>query len=887
MATENNKDNMPQISPFAKLFDADAQKDKQLQKIRDRIYYFAWSRDRRDEAKLDWVLSENGVNRNVHLKWIADASSGSNRNHIDGLPCWLHLVNRQISADFIRFVYSVNDLDILVDLKADHTEPNQARLDTVVNLLQNANFQRYTRSARVRIHFPDKYPFQNLPVFNQHALDNIAVALDGFQQLARLSVRVVPMQGPEVYELRLATFPFYPMSMTNWSIRMLNSTTYNWDVVGGEQIHHLNLAWDLFQESGSLTVTVHPPDSAEKPSSAEKPNSHIDQAPKAKGAVGVPKKPAVSQKKNGSQKRKGRKLKALSTVIAPSTSKTASEVPPEDPSLQSTSTSLNPSKDHRSISVSGRDLGSEAGLSHTKLPITGMPSKSAGEPPARNSFETAQQSSPPASSTKLETTSGVKQNPTSEINDEAVENDNTAEQHPCHANPIDTATEELVNLNLESPHETSRSSSAPSSVTLGRDQSDDEAAIHDTVDGTPQVETTMRGAGVDSEQPVQKKRRNRKKGKKPQSTNTAAIPSNDDSDQQLPLKLEDNVSTVFISTFDAQRIFPMSNISDGIVFNGQRDFPLAEIVELERFNEDERFFRYRRENGRGGIIQRNSDLDRVLRQKERIAAQETQRQAEKMIAKGKRKTKKVKEVMIRRKGPSDGLRRRVEDTKQLAGGRQESDLRKRFSEITGERPEKEATASEASSSEDSDSSDEGASSPEGHWSSPEQARYTQRESPIHHEHIDTSSVSHRRQPSGSCHAVGFGLPGSTQVFMFPKEDNTCEDGSQVEHEEFEERGHADIGYIDKPASFGAHNHNQRTVLGVVGHPESRSDRGLSGTAAINFASANQRHLKDHQMEDQHLAEELEDSGDCASVISQYGDEGPPSISDAESQDPAA
>lgn len=778
---------MPQKSPFAKLFDADAQDDKILQKIRDRIYYFAWSRDRRDEAKLDWVLSENGVNRNVHLKWIAEASSRSNRNHIDG--CWLHLVNRQISADFIRFIYTVNDLDILVDLKAHRTEPNEAKLDTVVNLLQNANFQRYTRSARVRIHFPDKYPFQNLPVINQHALDNIAMALDGFQQLTRLSVRVVPMQGPEVYELRLATFPFYPMSMTNWSIRMLNSMTYNWDVVGGEQLHHLNLAWDSFQETGSLTATVNPPDGAERPT------SHIDQVPGDNGTVGLPKKLVVTQKKNGSQKRKGRKLKALSVVTVPSASKTVSEVPSDDPSLRSSSTSLDLSKDHRSILASGHGSGSGAELSHTRLPITAMPSPSVGEPPdpvppAHSSFGTAQQSSPPASSAKLEATPGVKQNLASEISDEVVETDSTAAQNRRHANPIDTAPEERVDL--ETLQETPPSSSAPSSVTLGRDQSEDEAEIQNAVDETPQVETTMRGAGVDSEKPLQKKRRNRKKGKKTKSTDTAAIPSNDEIGKQLPVELEDDGSTIFISTVDPQRIFPISKGLDGILFNGQRDFPLAEIVELERWTVDEQFLLYKRENGRRGIIQRNSDLDRVLRQKERMAARETQRQEEKLIAQGKRKSKKVKEVMIRRKGNSNGLRRSVEDTKQLAGGREGSDLRKRFNEITGERLEKETNASQASSSEDFDSSDEDASSPEGQWSSPEQARYPQRESLIHQEHLDT-----------------------------------------------------------------------------------------------NFVSAHQKHHQNCQMDEQHLVEELEDSGDCASVISQYGDEGPQSISDDEGPNPAA
>lgn len=758
---------MPQKSSFAKLFSSDAQDDRQLQKIRNRIYYFAWSRDRRDEAKLDWVVSENGVNRNVSQRWI-EGSPRSRRDHIDLLPCWLLLANKQISADFIRFIYSVNDLDILVDLKADHTKSNQDKLDKIVTLLQNANFQSFTRSARVRIHFPDKYPLQDLPVFNQYALDNIAVALDGFQQLTHLSVRIVPMQGPEVYELRLATFPFYPMSMTNWSIRMLNSNTFNWDFVGGEQLHHLNLAWDLFQETGSLTATVPAPDDAERSI------TRTDQASGAKDVVDVPKKVAVSQKKNGSQKRKGRKLKALTTTTA---SNTVMEVPSNASSLRSSSPSLDHSKHHRSVSVSvsGQDSSSEPFQS--ALPTTGIPHNSAREPADlaptdHNAAGAACQISTSASSTKLENTSDMKHISGSEINDGAEKADN-AEQRPGLASPINTVPEE--NMNLEDQQEASPPSSAPSSVTLGRDQSEDEAAI-DTIEGTPQVETTMRGAGVNSDEPVKKKRRNRKKGKKTQLTDTAAIPSNDNSDQQIPAESEDNGRTFFLRTSDAQGFFSWCKNWETLLVDSKRTFPLGEIVELTR-TENERVLEYKRANGMSGFLARSSDLDRLLRQKERMAAQETERQAEKMRVKGKRKIKKVKEVLIRRKGSSNGLRRQVvEDKKQPTSGKQESDLRKRLKEITAQHHEEEAPVA-SDISEGDGSSDEDNLSQGDEWSSPERADYPPRHSQIHHQ--------------------------------------------------------------------------------------------------------------DHQIDEQHLVEELGDSDDGASVISHYGDEGPQSVSDDESENPNA
>lgn len=840
---------MAQSSPFAKLFDPNAQKDQNLQEIRDRIYYFAWSRDRRDEAKLDWVVSEYGVNRNVPQRWIDEAPSGMKRDRIDALPCWLHLVNKQISADFTRFIYSVNDLDILVDLKGDNTKPNEAKLDKIADRLQNANFQRYTRSARVRVHFPDKYPFQKLPAFNQLALDNIAIALDEFQQLKRLSVRVVPMQGPEKYELRLATFPFYPMSMTNWSIRILNSSTYNWDVVGGEQLHHLNLAWELFEETGSLNVSVHAPDDTEKQA------TQVDQVSGAKGVLGASKKLVVDQKKNGSQKRKNRKLKAHSAVKAPSALKTTSEVPSDDPSLRSSTPSLDPSKGLPSMPVLCPDSGSGAEPSQTTVLISGAPDP---VPAGHDAAQNAPQSSPTAA-IKARAASGVKQDSASEIRCESVEADSSAGQRICPEDSIATAPEERVSL--EKSREISPSSSAPSSVTLGRDQSEDENAILNKVEDTSLVETTMRGAGADNEKPVQKKRRNRKKSKKTKLTEMAGIPSNDDSGQQTPLEADDNGGPIFISAMDAQGIIQMDDNLDGIILNGQRGFPLAEIIELIRFAGDERLLRYKRANGRRGVIWASPDVERLLRQKERVAAQETERKAENMRTKEKRKTKKAKEVMIRRKGASDGLRRRVEDTKQLAGGKQGSELRKRFSEITGDCHKTEGFVSH-NSSEDFYSSDDGTSSLEDDQTPPEQAEDPQRDPSIQHESVDASYASSGRRPSSSTPSPRIRITLPARVFMFPVEDDPGEGGVQVEHQDFDEPGRAGIGYNSKPASSKSHDQDQRTMAGFAGH-------------------------QDQQMDGQTLVEELEDSDDCASLAPSYGDEGPPSISDDESQSHAA
>ncbi|KAG8158744.1 hypothetical protein KVR01_011187 [Diaporthe batatas] len=749
MAPKKNKKNKPNKSPFEKLFSSDVRADKGLQEIRDNIYSFAWSRARRDEAKLDWALSENGVDRNVLVKRPTKALSGPTGDHIDALPCWL-LVNKRISADFLRFIYSVNQVDILVDLKATDTELNRAKLDKIVHLLQNANFQLYTKSARVRIHFPDKYPFQDLPKFNQHALDNIACALDEFQNLESLCVRVVPMQGPEDYELRLAAFPFYPMSMTNWSICMLNSTTFEWEPVLGEQLNQLDLAWTLFQDNGSLTAPVHAPIVAEKPA------IHNDQTPSAKGTDDAQKNNEGYQKKtkNGSQKKKGRKKGAASISTDPPASKTTSEVPSADLSLRPKSPFLDPPTGVGSSSLPVHNTSSGTKSSPIKSSITEMHCSSAGESastasPAYDAVEPARPRAPSSSSTKPESTSAAEHKTRREMSDEVTDNKKTVEECPVPASVTETAPRESVTQ--LGPQNASPTSSAASSVTLGRDQSDHENEVHDTFETSSHGGTTLRGAGPESEKPARKKRKNRKKGQKTQVSDTAATSvsladSNDESEQQNSADIDGGCHAVFFSAESTNLILAEKGALeeqgwDGMFRHGHRPFPLSEIAELKPLDGHTRLLQYKRTNGNKGILEAGPDLDRLMRQKERLAARETERQAEKMRAKGKRKNKKVKEVMIRRKEPSDGLRRRFEDTKQRAASNQGSDLRKRFKEITAEGFEDAVPEAQGIGLEQTDSSD---FSSDDTPSSPEQAHRL----PLRQPRFGTSHDSYRNCPMG-------------------------------------------------------------------------------------------------------------------------------------------
>lgn len=293
-------------SPLLKLFGPNpvvngAEVD--LRKIRDLIYSHAWSRERRDDQKLDFVVSQWGVNRNVPERFIPDTPySTSAFQHPENLRCNLHLVNKEISSDFCRFIYSVNDLEIDIDLKPDHTQQAEVELQKIAALLQSQNFLKYTQSVRVRVHFPSKYPINHLPAFNQRALENIVCALDQFEQLQYIVIRVVPSHEQALdYELRLVAFPFYLMRMTRWSLRVLNFTTYKWDLIGNQQVSALDKAWELYQETGSLSA-------AKVDCAAIKTRVAKD------GALSITNSTAFFNM-NGSQKRKQRKRKAADTVF--------------------------------------------------------------------------------------------------------------------------------------------------------------------------------------------------------------------------------------------------------------------------------------------------------------------------------------------------------------------------------------------------------------------------------------------------------------------------------------------------------------------------------------------------------------------------------------------
>lgn len=275
-----------------------------LRKIRDLIYSYAWSRERRDDQKLDFVVSQWGVNRNVPERFFPDTPYGTSAfQNPEKLRCNLHLVNREISADFRRFVYSANDLEIDINLKPNPTTQAETELQKVVDLLQNPNFLKYTQIVRVRIHFPSKYPTNDLPWFNHRVLDNIARTLDEFRQLRYLTVRVVPAQEQSLdYELRSVAFPFYTMRMTRWSIRVYNPITRKWDLVEGEQVQALDQAWELYQKTGSLSIV-------KRDGLTVKTTSSKDNSPCPVTNL------AGTSNMNGSQKRKHRKRKTAHTVL--------------------------------------------------------------------------------------------------------------------------------------------------------------------------------------------------------------------------------------------------------------------------------------------------------------------------------------------------------------------------------------------------------------------------------------------------------------------------------------------------------------------------------------------------------------------------------------------
>lgn len=256
-----------------KLFGADPTdplgNTRPLREIRDKIYSHAWSRERRDVGKHDWVVTQWGFNRNVPERYVPETPyATAPYQRLEELPCNLHLANKTISSDFLRYIYTQNSLEVDIDLKAVFTEQGAASFDKLLQLLQNPNFSMYTQVARVRIHFPVKYPLNNLPEFNLKALNKVAATFDNFKQLRHMVIRTVLSQGsPLDYELRVAAFPFYPNKMTDWSIRVLNNSPsrfqYPWDIIGPQQVQVLDKAFNIYVKTDNMLAFV-PQDSVQK-----------------------------------------------------------------------------------------------------------------------------------------------------------------------------------------------------------------------------------------------------------------------------------------------------------------------------------------------------------------------------------------------------------------------------------------------------------------------------------------------------------------------------------------------------------------------------------------------------------------------------------------------
>ncbi|KUI71052.1 hypothetical protein VM1G_07052 [Cytospora mali] len=663
-------------SPFMKLFGDDP--DGEFQKIRNKIYSYVWSRDRRDEGKLDWVLSQNGINRNVPERFIEGTPYESVAfKSIRELPCWLILANKEISADFTRYIYSINDLEVDVDLKANHTAQSEAHLSKIITLLQNPNFVRYTQNLRVRIHFPDKYPFQDLPSFNRHALEGIATTLNGFEQLKHLVVRIVPMQGPRDYELRLAAFPFYPMSLTNWSIHMFNDTTSNWDIVSGEQIHRLNLAWTAYQATGSLTAKVNS-------GGAEKNEVSGGQSLDGEEMDNLPKEPVAVLNKNGSQKRKSRKMRAVSAMATSTRSASAT------PSVAASSRLSSP--DPAPVKTDGASPSS--GM---KLPGDRAPSRfrsSDFEPfrePSDNCSSTdvsvisAAGLSPPPSPPQSPVKNLVTEIPAKPSEVSPDKRQRTAITPPTPKVDSTAKSKELTEFMLS---QTSKPPSpASSSATLGRSQ--------DGFENLPTTAGVSDGAiptadGVDSKEPLQKKkRRNRKKSKKPKVADSANTSVECAEDQMATAGVqlnegegENDVSPPKKAGITEEQLCFLREM-EGLqrqcghtlwYATPKQDIPLSELADIKPYSASHCLAV--KADGSHYIIYRTQEVNRYLRQQERIAASELEKDAQRMKTKEKRQSKKVKEVLIRRRGPLNNLRREAEDTKQPKAGKDSNNLEK-------------------------------------------------------------------------------------------------------------------------------------------------------------------------------------------------------------------
>lgn len=672
--------NLTQSPPLEQLFGPDP--ESRLQKARDNIYSQLWSRNRRDEAKLDWVISQYGINRNVPVGSINGTPfSPTAPDSIHKLPCWLILTDKKISADFTRYIYTVNELEIDVDLKAIHTPLNEEYLQEILTQLQNPNFVRYTRNVRVRIHFPEMYPFQDLPAFNQRALEAISKILDGFQQLEKLEIRVVSMQGPKDYELRAAAFPFYPMNFTNWSIRMLNHTAAQWDIVDGEQIVKLEKAWAIYLATGSLMARVNNGISEHKSTPAAN-----------KETFSPLRNHMATQNKNGSQKKKARKMRTSSTPI------TSYEYACTTSSVDSSSCPNSPGpaflESRGSSSLSGTRLPEDADsfdYSLSRLKLSGAPSEefSDSKSSAPSPIGPLQPSSPSFLPVKLlkmdadvhmstsDTSGDVFMTPAESlvVSPEKYKTAGVAQ--------LNTSAEDTAERNSPTRSKIPQTSHSPFPVpspsTLGLSQDEAEA-----LSGTEKV-LDRAGPPTDkqnSKQPLKKKRRTRKKLKKSKAVN-AEVNSVDGTWGRIVEHVPDGYSEVDtdgVSSDENQSPVKEHGSSQGESGFGHdllgttMDVPLAELADIRPVSDS--LCMGTKADGTRLLLRRSREVDWFLRQKARVTASRQEMEAERMKAREKRQSKKAKEIAIRRRDPSQPLRRQMENSKQQNARKQSGDLSK-------------------------------------------------------------------------------------------------------------------------------------------------------------------------------------------------------------------
>ncbi|KAK7749652.1 hypothetical protein SLS53_000230 [Cytospora paraplurivora] len=662
---DTDKEKLP---PLMKLFGHDP--EGKLKTIRDQIYSYVWSRDRRDEAKLDWVLSQYGVNRNVPERFIDDAPHDAAYKSIKWLRCGLILANREVSADFARYIYSTNELEIDVDLKASHTALNEAKLHKLLTLLQNPNFARYSRVVRVRIHFPDKYPFQDLPAFNQRALEDIATTLNGFEQIQKLDVRIVPMQGPQDYELRFATFPFYPISFTGWSISMLNDTTSNWDIVGGQQIHRLDQAWDIYQATGFLTVRVAMGFYENK----SVPHGKVT----GKNTVSLSKGLKTLQNKNGSRKRKDRKKRAASDTDTDTESDSAT--PTVTTSLRGNSPVPTPKQHDRTTSLPATELleghieyqlePSDKGLSVASYDER----SSASEPPGSVSFAVCtegpfQPPSPPTSLSNLSkvgpavdksrsgTSCEVEMTPP--VSSVASSDDHDAIAITQSATKVDGMVEpkaatEVYSLQTSLPPSPVLSLMAPGGIQAVEPLSTDTMVSREAVYSTDEQ---------DNNPMPKKKRGNRKKSKKSKKAGTTTVGINnggqlgnnetDVGQNDIGPTHENQVGLegLEVPQVEKEQVF--------VQFAAKTAIRFSELVDLQPFVGA--YCVGTKANNHKFLMFRTPEAERHLRHRARLAAYQLEKEAEKTKAKKQRQLRKANQILMRRRGPSGNSRRVTED----------------------------------------------------------------------------------------------------------------------------------------------------------------------------------------------------------------------------------